>query len=353
MADVTIVGGGTAGLFLAQELKKSGISSIVYEEHKELGKPIHDTGIISKNLADFFKDCKKISLNQVKGARLYSPGGEVVELTRKQDEAYILDRDKLEKELAKGIDVELGKKIEKISFHSKFIIGADGSRSTVAKLAGFPEIPVWLLGLQYEIANDGKYEKDFVELHFGNNTAPGFFAWIVPTDKNLRVGLAVNGNAKIHLDKFVKAKFGEAEILETIGGLIPTRWRPQFAKGNVALVGDAAGQVKPATGGGVYMGMASAQILAEAIKQDNLSLYEQKWQEKIMPELEQGLKIRETLNAMADKEIDKIFRLLNDEKIKKLLLEYGDMDRPLKVIKTVLQNPKLVVGFLPYLRYLW
>src|SRR3989344_4236844 len=115
MADVTIVGGGTAGLFLARELKTKGISSVVYEEHKELGKPIHDTGILSKNLDEFIDFHKKITLNKVKGARFYSPSGKVVELTRKEDEAYILDRDKLEKELAKGIDVELGKRVENLN----------------------------------------------------------------------------------------------------------------------------------------------------------------------------------------------------------------------------------------------
>ena len=353
MENVTIIGGGTAGLFLARELKKRKISSVIYEEHKELGEPVHDTGIFSKNMLEFVPDLEKMALNTVKGAKLFSPGGKVVELARAEDEAYILDRHKLEKNLAKGLDVEVGKRIGKIDFKTKYIVGADGSSSTVAKLAGFPEIKEWLLGVEYEIENTGTHGKDFVELYFGKQTAPGFFAWIVPTDKTLRIGLAVSGDTKQYLDSFLKEKFGKPEILKKIGGLIPMRWRSSFVKGNIALIGDAAGQVKPTTGGGVYMGMASGQILANAIAKNDLAFYESEWYEKIMPELEHGVKIRNFLNMLSDREVDKIFDLLKNEKIRKLILEHGDMDKPGKLVKAVLGNPELLIGYLPYLRYLW
>ena len=353
MAGVSIVGGGTAGLFLARELKEKGIASIVYEEHRELGKPVHDTGIFSKNLLEFVPGLKKIALNTVKGAKLFSPGGKVVELARRENEAYVLDRDKLEKTLAKGLNVETGKKVEKLDFKSKYIVGADGTGSAVAKLAGFPEINEWLLGLEYEIENTGTHGTDFVELYFGNQVAPGFFAWIVPTDKTLRVGLAVNGKAKDYLDRFLSEKFGSTEIIQTIGGLIPMRWREKIVKGNVALLGDAAGQVKPTTGGGVYMGMASAKILARAISKGDLDLYEKEWMEKIMPELEHGLRIRNFLNRLSDSEIDKIFGILENEKIRNLILAHGDMDRPSGLLKAALGNPALIAEFLPYLKYLW
>lgn len=353
MVDVAVVGGGTAGLFLAKELKDKGISSIVYEEHKELGKPVHDTGIFSKNLTEFVPGLKKIALNTVKGAKLYSPNGKAVELAREENEAYILERDKLEKMLSKGVDVKLGKKIESLNFKTSYIVGADGAGSTVAKLAGFPEIKEWLIGLEYEIANEGTHGKDYVELYFGNEIAPGFFAWIVPTDKTLRVGLAVPERPKEYLDRFLKEKLGAPEIIQQIGGKIPIGWRETFAKGNIALLGDAAGQVKPTTGGGVYMGMASAKILASAIGRNDLKMYENEWNLKIRPELEHGLKIRRFLNKLSDSELDRIFGLLQNEKLRSLIIEHGDMDRPSGLVKAVLGNPKLIAEFLPYLKYLW
>ncbi|HIK02812.1 TPA: NAD(P)/FAD-dependent oxidoreductase [archaeon] len=351
--DVTIVGGGTAGLFLAKELKEKGISSIVYEEHKELGKPVHDTGIFSKNLLEFIPDLKKIALNTVKGARLISPNGTVVELAREENEAFILDRDKLEKNLAKGLNVEIGKKVQDLNFKSKYIIGADGAGSTVAKLGGFPPIKEWLLGLEYEIPNNGTHQKELVELYFGNEIAPKFFAWIVPTNKTLRVGLAVPERAKEYLDKFLKKHFGKAEIIQQIGGQIPIGWRDEIVKGNIALLGDAAGQVKPTTGGGVYMGMASAKILANAIKNEDLGQYVEGWNKKIRPELEHGLKIRKFFDKLSDNELDRIFALLQNEKLRNLIVEHGDMDKPSALVKAVLGNPKLIGEFLPYLKYLW
>ena len=353
MGDVTIVGGGTAGLFLAKLLKEKGIENIVYEEHKELGKPVHDTGIFSKNLLEFVPELKKISLNTVKGAKLVSPNGTAVELAREENEAFILERDKLEKMLSKGLNVETGKKVSDLNFKSKYIVGADGAGSTVAKLAGFPPIKGWLLGLEYEIENTGSHGKDFVELYFGNQLAPKFFAWIVPTAKTLRVGLAVPERAKEYLDKFVEKYFGKPEIMQQIGGQIPIGWRDEIVKGNIALLGDAAGQVKPTTGGGVYMGMASAKILANAIEQNDLKKYETEWNKKIKPELEHGLKIRQFLNKLSDSELDKIFGLLQNEKLRNLIVEHGDMDKPSALVKAVFGNPKLIADFLPYLKYLW
>jgi len=65
------------------------------------------------------------------------------------------------------------------------------------------------------------------------------------------------------------------------------------------------------------------------------------------------VKIRNFLNMLSDREVDKIFDLLKNEKIRKLILEHGDMDKPGKLVKAVLGNPELLIGYLPYLRYLW
>ncbi len=353
MESVTIIGGGTAGLFLARELKEKGIESIVYEEHKELGKPVHDSGIFSKNLLEFVPELEKISLNTVKGARLYSPGNKVVELERGGNEAYILERHLLEETLSKGLNIEIGKKVEKIDFESKYVIGADGINSTVARLAEFPQLENFLSGIEYEIENTGTHEKEFLELYFGSKIAPGFFAWIVPAGKNLRVGLAAKEKPKDYLDKFLTEKFGKAEILKTVGGRIPIGWRKKFTRGNIALVGDAAGQVKPTTGGGVYIGMASGRILADAIEKNNIAFYEKEWGKKIKPELENGLKVRKFLDSLPDKELDGLFNILQDEKIKNLILQHGDMDKPTKLLRTLLTKPKLIGELLPYIKYLW
>ena len=263
--DCTIVGAGPVGLFLAQQLKDLDVT--VYEEHKKIGKPVQCTGLISKNIDSVYEIPQECILNKVKGARIYSPSGKKFELARDQDQAYVIDREKFDKKLAEGINIQT-KHVSDLNFESKYIIGADGPNSIVARLSGLKPIKEKLVGLQYEIPIED-YGRDFIEMYFGDNFAPGFFAWIVPAGDRLRVGAATNTNVKEYLDNFLKNKFEEPEILSTNAGVIPISVRPEFTNGNIAVVGDAAGQVKATTGGGVYFGFKSAKILANSIKKNN------------------------------------------------------------------------------------
>ena len=347
--DVVIVGAGPVGCYLGKQLR--GLDVKIFEEHPEVGKPVSCTGLISSNIDDIFEVPKNSILNTVKGAKLFSPSGTVVELSRKEDQAYIVDRSIFDRELAKGLDVGLGQRVESLDLGARYIVGADGPNSFVAEAAGFPAIGEALTGLQYEIPNDS-YNTEFVELYFGNAVAPGFFAWVVPAGKRLRVGLAVENNPKQLLERFVSEKFGKPEILERHAGRIPVKCRGRITKGNVALVGDAAGQVKPTTGGGVYIGMRAAALLAEAIKRDSLDYYMREFNEQVLPELVMGGRIRRLIKSLSDEDIDKIWGIMNKPKIKRLFQEHGDMDRPTLLAKGVIRDPSVLL-LLPHLRHLW
>ncbi len=350
--DVQIIGAGTIGCYLARQLKDAGIDFKIFEEHSEVGIPKHCTGLVSKNIDELIKVPNKVVLNKVKGAKLYSPSGKCVELSREKDQAYVLDRPLFDKELSKGLDIQFNTHIEKLDTNAKFIVGADGANSTIARIASFPPLEKVITGVQVEIENES-YDKKFVELYFGEKIAPGFFAWIVPTDKTLKVGLATKENPSEYLDRFIKERFGSPEILETYGGLIPLKWREQIVEGDVALVGDAAGQVKATSGGGVYIGMASAKILSDAIKENNLERYQKDWEEKIKPELNSALMIRNVLDRISDIELEKIFEILDQNEIKDIIIKYGDMDKPQDLLKKIVKNPAILTKFLPYLKYLW
>tara|TARA_Y100000310_G_scaffold320838_1_gene377691 strand:- start:1225 stop:2283 length:1059 start_codon:yes stop_codon:yes gene_type:complete len=346
--DCTIVGAGPVGLFLARQLKDFDVRII--EEHNEVGKPVQCTGLISANIDKLYKMPENCILNKVKGARIHSPSGKVVELARPEDQAYVIDRSIFDKSLAEGLNIEYGKQVSSIDFNSKVIVGADGPNSRVAELSGFPVLGERIAGMQYEIPI-GNYNTDFVEMYFGNTVAPGFFAWIVPAGERLRVGLCARQNLKEHMNKFLKSKFPNAEILATQAGVIPLSLRKSFVKGNVALVGDSAGQVKATTGGGIVMGFKSALHLAKAVKEGNIQNYEKYWKEELKRDFSLNNRIRRAVRRVSDEDMEKIWRILLRDDVKKLMLEYGDMDHPTKLLKGILKNPQLL-KYLLYFRYL-
>lgn len=338
--DCTIVGAGPAGLFLARQLK--GLDVRIIEEHREIGKPVQCTGLLSRNIDNIYKPPQECILKTVKGARLFSPSGKIIELGRSENEAYVVDRAIFDQSLAQGLEIELGKQVQDINFGSKFVVGADGPNSTVARLAGFSNLGETVTGLQYEIPAE-YYDSDFVELYFGNDIAPGFFAWIVPAGERVRIGLASTKNPTEYLDKFAKSKVpgAETEIISKQAGLIPLKLRKNFTLGKIALVGDAAGQVKPTTGGGVYFGMRSAKILAEAIQKNDLELYQKNWKKEIAMDFKLSDLIRNAVRNMQDKYMEKVWDTLSEDSAKKLLLEHGDMDYPTKLLKGILKNPRM------------
>jgi flavin-dependent dehydrogenase len=114
-------------------------------------------------------------------------------------------------------------------------------------------------------------------------------------------------------------------------------------------VGDAAGQVKPTSGGGIYPGTLCAKIAgtvaAEAAahantSKDALMAYDTRWRSAIGRELETGLRIREGFNKLSDEDLNYIIRTLDDEHTLDIISKYGDMDRPSIVLRKLLLSTK-------------
>jgi flavin-dependent dehydrogenase len=115
------------------------------------------------------------------------------------------------------------------------------------------------------------------------------------------------------------------------------------------IVGDAAGQVKPTSGGGIYPGTLCAKIAgtvaAEATAQGNTSKdalmeYDIRWRSEIGRELETGLRIREGFNKLSDDDLNYMIRALDDERTLDIISKYGDMDHPSIVLRKLLLSTK-------------
>lgn len=163
------------------------------------------------------------------------------------------------------------------------------------------------------------------------------------------MGLSCRNNACTYLKRLLKSppirsriKGGPLHL--AVGGLPLGPPASTVADGIIA-VGDAAGQVKPTSGGGIYPGLVSAKIagdvaaaaaLAEDASAARLSEYDRRWRAALGRELRLGMAVHRLRAGMADPELDGLIRhLLDREDLLRILEEVGDVDRPSRAIKEV------------------
>lgn len=378
-ADIVVVGAGPAGLIAARESAKGGANVLVLEEHEEIGLPSHCAGLLSlKGLSEIgVPSDGSFIQNKVKGARFYSPSKRSFTVERDEPVACVIDRtifDKLlgEQAVKAGAKIRLGFKVQKIErlkgnltvkgdrgeAKAKIVIDGEGVVSRFVKMMGLQPLPSedLLPALQYDLT-DVDVNPDYVEIHTSRKIAPNFFAWVIPLNKNcVRTGLACKGaNPQVSLEKFLKDRFGDESKLHRIytrSGLIVTSGPiSKTFDDNFIVTGDAAGQVKPTTGGGVILGGICAaiagKVTAEAIKEGSadhnfLSNYETLWRKKLGREFRLTRLVRKTANKLSDETVDRIFKSIIDSNLQDELSVFGDMDFQANSLLRVLRKPDLL-----------
>jgi len=372
---VVTVGAGVAGCEAALEAAKKNARVLLLEEHPQIGVPSHCSGVVSLKGLELLGLEAHSSFSQklIHGARFYPPRGESIEVRRKDPVALILNRMKLDQFLAKeavAAGVELRPRTRASKFQrtvdgdlltladgskvgAKVVIDASGAGSRLPEQAGL-QTPDWtqiLPGLQYELVNM-KEQSDLVELFFGSKRAPGFFAWSIPTGKySARVGLASKkGNVKRFLDDLFKEQWPKATVDATksgsvfVAGPVARCWSPGFI-----VVGDAAGQVKQTTGGGIVIGGCCGKLAgiaaASAAKQSGLESdrflrsYDKQWREKFGSDLRKMGLARKLFAGLSDETLDRLFSVLRDN-VSEIEAE-GDMDFQGKIITRMLRKRKI------------
>ena len=373
--DIVTVGAGIAGSEAAIEAARKNSRVLLLEEHPQVGSPSHCSGVVSLTGLELLglKAHSSFSQKLIHGARFYPPHGEPIEVRKKDPVALILNRMKLDQFLAKqavAAGAELRTKTRASKFErtsdgdlltltdgskavGKVVIDASGAGSRLPEQAGL-QTPDWaqiMPGLQYELI-DMKEQGDLVELFFGSKKAPGFFAWSIPTGKNsARVGLASKkGNVKNLLDDLVKEQWPKATVDATksgsvlVSGPIPKCWSPGFI-----VVGDAAGQVKQTTGGGIVIGgycgklagiaAASAATHSGMESERFLRNYDTQWREKFGSDLRKMGLARKLFASLSDETLDRLFTVLRDNASE--IEEEGDMDFQGKIITCMLKKRKI------------
>ncbi|MCD6230113.1 MAG: NAD(P)/FAD-dependent oxidoreductase [Candidatus Diapherotrites archaeon] len=338
---IAVIGGGVCGAISAGTCAKKGFDVSLFEEHPVVGEPVQCTGLVSnKGLLRIGVEPKKFSVNQVKGARIFSPAGDVLEISGKRPKASVIDRSALDRHFAEkaekaGCIMFVGEKATGFSannttsvlkttcgkFEVERIVGADGVFSKTASWLNLPKTPAPVFAKQFVLEGIEK-DRNFVELYFGQKVAPGFFAWVVPEKEFVRVGLGVRdpGTLNAFAGRFLD-RFPEGEVVSVQSGAIPQGIRKKTAGSNGLVVGDAAGQVKASSGGGVVFGGLCASF-AHLSPQE----YEVQWRKQFEADLRNHFFIRKCLNRVSDKSFDALLRKAKEQGVDETVSVFGEME---------------------------
>ena len=361
--DVVVVGGGPAGALAGVAAAQAGAKVLLLE--RATRAPARCTGLVSPQAVELLSIPPSLIREKIRAARIHSPGGQMLELSSQRTKGYVIDRAGLDRLLLArageaGVEVRAGVAATgyaeglvhttsgKVS--CEVLIGADGPVSSVARWVGLSRPKELLVGLQAIVR--AEIPREQVEVFLGRQVAPGFFAWAVPAGEGeVRVGLATQ-HGKVAgelLDRLLATRFPQAEVVAKVAGLIPIGPPPRTTAGRVLLVGDAAGQVKPTSGGGLYFGAVCAQLAGQLAAQGPSALqrYEESWRNAIGEELSFGLRARHVLKHLSDEDIDRAFSVLNDGKLLGFIAEQADIDRPSALLQKVLGKPALWGRLLP------
>jgi len=337
--DVLIAGGSVAGLTTARECSSNGNSTIVIEEDHEIGTPEHCGGMVS------LSGLQKLGLmldsnnfqNAVPMAKIRSTSSSF-EVSAEKQNVIVVDRRGLDKQIAKqaedaGAQIRtrctfksIAKKESKYTIKTsdgeiecKYFVDAkglgslkDASQNGILASAQFEVYAKWI---------EGKT----VEIFFDSDKYPGFFMWIIPMgDGRGKIGVAGKGiNTSVALHEFIRSKGEKYSIIRKIFAPI---WiggpRSQFVFDRTLIVGDAAGQTKPTTAGGIFScgmgGVLAGQAISNAIEKNDDSLlyeYEKSWKSMFQKEFQSMLLARKVLERLDNKAIDDIFSSLSKKAI--------------------------------------
>jgi geranylgeranyl reductase family protein len=359
--EIVIVGAGPVGCYTAQLLKNYKIKTRIIEEHKEVGKPIRCAGLVGRQV--FEKTLLPLSessiINWIDGASFFY-GNDKFSIHRERV-AYVIDRERFDKNLSEGLEVECGKKLIEIKkektgyvlktsfdeIYADLVIGADGVRSQVRKYINFMwnnngknkkrDYVKYYLGMQYRIKLEEDLPYSKITQVYLREGIP-FFIWVIPEGDNIiRVGV-ISENARRDLAQFIKGFKIKGEIIGKLAGMIPVGLTKNYYK-NIALVGDAAVQVKPLTGGGIFYGLKSAELLAECIRDNRLDEYDRRLKRKFGKEIKFALKARKFYEEINEKELKNIFMLF--KKNAGFIEKVANFENHSVIFIEILKNPKI------------
>lgn len=320
--DIVVVGAGPSGSVAAQKAAEQGVSVLMLEKDRDVGYPVRCGEAIShEGVTEFIEPDPKWINARITEFSLTSPDGTEVVLPLEQ-EGYVLERRIFDYELAKqasaagaeiltrayvnGLLFDDGKvsgvkyeyRGEQHEVNAKIVIAADGVESRVGRWAGlktFIDFRDMECCTQHTVTNID-VKQNVLYFYFGKDYAPGGYFWVFPKgNRTANIGLGVGGmvgkkrSALSFLNNFMETNYPGASILTTVAGGVPcVTTLEKIAAHGIILVGDAARQVNPLSGGGIASGMIGGKlggtICGEAVKMNKIEhalTYQKAWMNRL------------------------------------------------------------------------
>ncbi len=357
MYDAIVIGGGPVGSYVAYKLAGVGYDVVVLEQKEKLGGRVCCAGIISQECVNSFAIDDSVVLRRVSSAKLFSPSGRMLRLWRQETQACIVDRAAFDMAIASraqakgakyvlsspvgdiavgdnGVKVGATRQGEGVNLEARVVVITTGFGSRLVERLG--KVDDFVMGAQAEVETIGV---DEVEVYFGQEVAPGFFAWLVPTSPpKALVGLLSRRSPELYLRKLISSLLVQGKIVSDEAELshrgIPLKPLARTYSDRLMVVGGAAGQVKPTTGGGIYYGLLCAEIAANnlhrALENNDLSAkslasYEREWMRKLGRELKICYYARKFYEHLSDRQVDRVFDIIKSNGIDEALLKADDL----------------------------
>lgn len=331
--DVVIAGGSVAGLFCAREIAANGHSVLVAEEDYEIGTPEHCGGLVSTTGLNELGIIprQKTFEHHIEQAEIFSPSGKSFVINSSKQKVIEINRRELDKQIAhqaqkSGAEIKVktsflektknGIKTSEGKVDCKVIVDARGVSSLIHK-----DRTGILSSAQYEVYASW-IKKGKVEVYIDQEKYPGFFAWVIPSSEGIgKVGVAGRGiNVSESINEFLLKKGNHSIIRKIFAPIWIKGPIEKFVTENVVTVGDAAGQAKPTTAGGIYScgmgGIFAGRAISKFLETNNkshLDEYQKNWEERFGKEFEKQLLARRLLEKLDNKSINKLFESVTPE----------------------------------------
>jgi len=291
MPDVVVVGAGPIGSYTAYQLADLGFEVVLIEEDNEIGKDVICTGVISTEAFQHFNLPKRSIISEIKSISFFSPSSVTIDYTPSSTLAFVVDRglfDRgiLEQAKNKGVDVHLGEKVCRVNSYEDFVEIESGNEYCTKKVRA--KVVVLATGINYQLPRSLGLgvPADFMqgtqteveveglsgtEIYVGKRISPGAFAWALPLGNGwARLGILAESKGVFHLKGFLKERFAGRIKQES-----PTIFQKRIACGaakrsvrnRILTVGEAAGQVKTTTGGGIFYGLLCSEIAVNVLQE--------------------------------------------------------------------------------------